>query len=216
VSRRPVTVPFVTVAIIVINIIVFFFELSQDDAFVIAWSVKPAEIAAGQHWPTLLTAMFMHAGFIHIIGNMVFLWVFGPEMEDALGHVRYAVFYLTGGLAASIVQIAANPASTEPTLGASGAIAAVMGAFLVTYPRDRIRTVLVFGIFVMVRMIPAMFLIGFWFALQLLSAGTSIGATSDQAGGVAYMAHIGGLIFGAVTGRFFEIGRPRISGSPDD
>ena len=211
VTRRPLTTPIVTIGIIAINIVVFFLELSQGDAFVIAWSVKPAEIAAGQNWPTLITAMFMHGGFMHIIGNMVFLWVFGPEMEDALGHVRYAVFYLVGGMLAWMVQIAADPTSTVPALGASGAIAAVMGAFLVTYPRDRIRTVLIFGIFVTVRMIPAIFLIGFWFLIQLLSAGATIGAAPDQAGGVAYMAHVGGLIFGAVTGRLFAIGRPRYS-----
>jgi membrane associated rhomboid family serine protease len=199
------------VGIIAINVVVFFFELSQSDAFVIAWSVKPAEIAAGQHWVTLITAMFMHGGFMHIIGNMVFLWVFGPEMEDALGHVRYAVFYLAGGMMAWIVQIAADPTSTVPNLGASGAIAAVMGAFLVTYPRDRIRTVIFFGIFVTVRVIPAIFLIGFWFVIQLLSAGIAVGATTGQAGGVAYLAHVGGLIFGAVTGPLFEIGRPRYS-----
>ena len=215
VTRRPLTTPVITVAIIAINVVIFFFELSQSDAFVIAWAVKPADIAAGQHWSTLITAMFMHGGFIHIIGNMVFLWVFGPEMEDALGHVRYVVFYLAGGMVAWIVQIVADPASTVPNLGASGAIAAVMGAFLVTYPRDRIRTVLIFGIFVTVRIIPAIFLIGFWFLMQLLGAGTAVGAASDQAGGVAYMAHVGGLIFGAVTGRLFEIGRPRYSQTPE-
>ena len=211
VSRRPLTTPIVTIGLIAINVVVFFLELSQGDAFVIAWSVKPAEIAAGENWTTLITAMFMHGGFMHIIGNMVFLWVFGPEMEDALGHVRYAVFYLTGGMLAWMFQIAADPTSTVPALGASGAIAAVMGAFLVTYPRDRIRTVLIFGIFVTVRVIPAIFLIGFWFLIQLLSAGATVGVASDQAGGVAYMAHVGGLIFGAVTGRLFAIGRPRYS-----
>ena len=211
VSRRPLAIPAITVGIIAINVVVFFVELGQSDAFVIAWSVKPAEIVAEQHWYTLITAMFMHGGFMHIIGNMVFLWVFGPEMEDAIGHIRYAVFYLAGGMVAWMVQIAADPASTVPNLGASGAIAAVMGAFLVTYPRDRIRTVLFFGIFFRVTVIPAVFLIGFWFLLQLLSVGTAAGTTADQAGGVAYMAHAGGLVFGAVTGRLFAIGRPRHS-----
>jgi membrane associated rhomboid family serine protease len=203
VSRRTLTIPAVTVGIIAINVIVFFFELGQGDAFVIAWSVKPVEIVAGQHWSTLITAMFMHGGFMHIIGNMVFLWVFGPEMEDAIGHVRYAVFYLSGGIVAWMVQIAADPTSTVPSLGASGAIVAVMGAFLVTYPRDRIRTVIFFGIFFRITVIPAVFLIGFWFLIQLISAGAAVGTTADQAGGVAYMAHVGGLIFGAVTGRLF-------------
>ena len=196
-SRHLHSRPVVTIALIVANILVFAFELSQPEDFVIAWSVVPSDIASGQHWVTLLTAMFMHGGFMHIIGNMVFLWVFGPEMEDAIGRGKFLLFYFAGGLVAWVAQIAVDPASMTPNLGASGAIAAVMGAFLVTFPRDRIRTVLIFGIFFTVRMIPAVFLIGFWFLLQLISAGVS----TEQAGGVAYVAHIGGLLFGAVTGR---------------
>ena len=141
--------------------------------------------------------MFMHGGFMHIIGNMVFLWVFGPEMEEAIGRVKYLLFYFAGGLVAWAAQIAADPMSMTPNLGASGAIAAVMGAFLVTFPRDRIRTFLFFGIFFRIPAIPAAFLIGIWLLLQLISAGISTG----QAGGVAYVAHIGGLMFGAITGR---------------
>ena len=196
-SRHLHSRPIVTIALIAANILVFAFELSRPEDFVVAWSVVPADIVSGQHWVTLLTAMFMHGGFMHIIGNMVFLWVFGPEMEDAIGRAKYLAFYLTGGLVAWAAQIAADPASMTPNLGASGAIAAVMGAFLVTFPRDRIRTVLILGIFFRVTRIPAAFLIGFWFLLQLISAGVSAG----QAGGVAYVAHIGGLMFGAVSGR---------------
>lgn len=189
--------PVVTIALIAVNVLVFAFELSQPEDFVAAWSVIPSNIVSGQNWVTLLTAMFMHGGFMHIIGNMVFLWVFGPEMEEAMGRVKYLLFYLTGGLVAWAAQIAADPASMTPNLGASGAIAAVMGAFLVTFPRDRIRTFLFFGIFFTVRLIPAVFLIGVWFLLQLISAGVSTG----EMGGVAYVAHIGGLTFGAVSGR---------------
>jgi membrane associated rhomboid family serine protease len=205
VSRRPRRVPIVTAAIILVNALVFLLELTGGDAFVKQWSVIPAEIAAGRHLVTLVTAMFMHAGWLHIVGNMVFLWAFGPEIEDAMGRPRYVAFYLLSGLAASVVQIAAMSDSTVPNLGASGAIAGVMGAFLITYPRDQIRTLILFGWFARITVIPAALLIGLWFLVQLFS---QIGAMADvQMGGVAYMAHVGGFIFGAVTGRIFEIAR---------
>ncbi len=200
-SRRPVRFPIVTTFIIAINVLVFILELSGGDAFVTRWSVVPADIVAGRHWITILTAMFMHGSWLHIVGNMVFLWAFGPEIEDAMNPWRYAAFYLAGGVVAMLAQIAANPASTIPCLGASGAIAAVMGGFLVTYPRDKIRTVLLIGWLARITFIPAALLIGFWFLIQLLS----VGAVADvQSGGVAYLAHIGGMIFGAVTARLFE------------
>src|SRR5215510_4620590 len=161
-SRRPVHFPIVTVSIIVANFLVFGLELSRGDAFVVKWSVIPANIIAGHHCITILTAMFMHGSWSHILGNMVFLWAFGPEIEDAMGRVRYLVFYLLGGLVATLFQVAVNPHSTIPNLGASGAIAAVMGAFLVTYPRDWIRSLLVIFVFVRVRLIPASLLIGVW------------------------------------------------------
>ena len=172
------------------------------DAFVKQWSVIPADIVAGRHWVTILTAMFMHAGWMHILGNMVFLWAFGPEVEDAMGRLRYLAFYLLSGLVASLAQIAAMPGSTVPNLGASGAIAGVMGAFLITYPRDRIRTLILFGWFTRITFIPAALWIGLWFLIQLFS---QVGAVADvQTGGVAYVAHVGGFIFGAVTARIFE------------
>jgi membrane associated rhomboid family serine protease len=192
----------VTKAIIVVNAVVFIFELMGGEAFVRQWSVIPADIAAGRHWITILTAMFMHAGWMHIIGNMVFLWAFGPEIEEAMGRFRYLIFYLLSGLAASLAQVAAMPSSTVPNLGASGAIAGVMGAFLITYPRDQIRTLVLFGWFARITLIPAALLIGLWFVIQLFS---EVGAVvSVQSGGVAYMAHVGGFIFGAVTARPFE------------
>ena len=200
-SRRPLHRPVVTAVIILVNAIVFVLELQGGDAFVTKWSAVPADVIGNHHWITVLTAMFMHAGWSHIIGNMVFLWAFGPEIEDVMGPLRYAVFYLLGGIAAMVAQIAATPTSTVPNLGASGAIAAVMGAFLVTYPRDRMRSVLVVFVFVRMTFIPAALLIGVWFLIQLVSLGT---IAQTQTGGVAYLAHIGGLIYGALTARLFE------------
>jgi membrane associated rhomboid family serine protease len=202
ITRKPVHRPVITIAIIVANVIVFGLELANGDPFVQQWSVVPANIMAGQHWITILTSMFMHGGWMHIIGNMVFFWAFGPEIEDAMGPFRYTVFYLLGGLVATLAQILAAPSSTIPSLGASGAIAAVMGAFIITYPRDEIRTLLFFGFFVTVTVIPAALLIGLWFLVQLFSQVGSV--ASVQAGGVAYMAHVGGFTFGAITARLFE------------
>ncbi len=192
-----------TTAIIVANAVVFMMELIGGDAFVLKWSITPANVVAGHHWITIFTAMFMHAGWMHIIGNMVFLWAFGPEVEDSMGPLKYLVFYLLSGLTASLAQIALMPHSTVPNLGASGAIAGVMGAFLVTYPHDEIRTVLLLGWFTRIAFIPAALLIGLWFVIQLFS---QVGAVADAqgGGGVAYAAHVGGFIFGAATARLFE------------
>ncbi len=201
-SRRPEHFPVVTTIIIIVNALVFVAELTGGDAFVMRWSEVPATIIAGRNWVTVLTAMFMHAGWMHIIGNMIFLWAFGPEIEDAMGRLRYLVFYLLSGLAASLAQIAVMPHSNVPNLGASGAIAGVMGAFLVTYPRDEIRALLLVGWWTRVTFIPAALLIGFWFVIQLFN---QVGAVATvETGGVAYAAHIGGFIFGMVTGRMFE------------
>ena len=210
-SRRPQGFPIVTAAIVGLNLLAFFAELGSGDAIVDRWSVVPAEIMAGNNLITLVTAQFLHAGWVHILGNMVFLWAFGPQIEDAMNPARYAFFYLVGGAVAMLAQCVADPASTVPTLGASGAIAAVMGAFLVTYPRDRIRTVLIIGFFVRITFLPAAFLIGFWFLLQLFEFGI---VADVQAGGVAYLAHIGGIIFGAVAARLFEDPR-RLARQPD-
>ena len=199
-SRRPARVPVVTAGIIVVNVAVFVLELMRGDAFVTQWAAVPAQIVSGHHWITILTAMFMHGSWSHIIGNMIFLWAFAPEIEDAMGRGRYLVFYLVGGLVAMLAQVAASPHSTVPNLGASGAIAAVMGAFIVTYPRDQIRTLLFIFVFARIRFIPAALLIGLWFIGQLFHAGA---VAHVQTGGVAYLAHIGGFIFGAATARWF-------------
>jgi membrane associated rhomboid family serine protease len=211
-SRRPVRLPVVTAFIIVVNVLVFMLELMRGDAFVMEWSAIPAQIASGHHWITILTAMFMHGSWSHIIGNMIFLWAFGPEIEDAMGRGRYLLFYLVGGLVAMLAQILADPHSTVPNLGASGAIAAVMGGFMVTYPRDRIKAVLFIFLFVRITLIPAALLIGFWFLTQLVHAGA---VARVQTGGVAYLAHAGGFVFGAVTALLFE-GSSRIIDKPYD
>ena len=208
-TRLPSRFAGVTVLIIGINAALFLLELGGGEAFVTRWAATPSQIAGGHHLETLLTSMFMHASWSHIIGNMIFLWAFGPEIEDAMGPLRYAVFYLLGGLIAMSAQILADPGSTIPGLGASGAIAAVMGAFLITYPQDRIRTVIFFGWWIGVRFIPALFLIGFWLLMQLFDLGV---VADTQQGGVAYMAHIGGALFGVVTARFFEGYSPGMRG----
>jgi membrane associated rhomboid family serine protease len=200
-SRRPVRLPVVTAFIIAVNVFVFLLELMRGDAFVMQWSAIPVQISSGHHWITVLTAMFMHGSWSHIIGNMIFLWAFGPEIEDAMGRGRYLLFYLAGGLVAMLAQIVADPHSTVPNLGASGAIAAVMGGFIVTYPRDRIKAVLFIFIFVRITFIPAALLIGFWFLTQLVHAGA---VAQVQTGGVAYLAHVGGFVFGVVSARLFE------------
>jgi membrane associated rhomboid family serine protease len=208
-TRRPTRFPAMTISIIFVNVVVFAVEILGGDAFVQQWSVIPADIVAGRNLVTIITAMFMHGGWMHIIGNMVFLHAFGPEVEDAMGRLRYLMFYILSGIAASVAQIAVTPLSHIPSLGASGAIAGVMGAFLITYPRDRIRALLVIFIFVRTTVIPASLLIGFWFLIQIFS---QIGAVADvQSGGVAYAAHVGGFIFGAISARFFE----RLSADPN-
>jgi membrane associated rhomboid family serine protease len=200
-SRRPVRLPIVTICIILTNFFVFALELKGGDAFVLKWSAVASHITSGHDWITILTAMFMHGSWSHILGNMVFLWAFGPEIEDSMNPFRYLAFYLLGGLVAMLAQIALSPSSTVPNLGASGAIAAVMGAFLVTYPRDQIRALLIILVFVRITVIPAALLIGVWFLIQLFNVGS---VAAVQTGGVAYMAHVGGAVFGAVSARLFE------------
>jgi membrane associated rhomboid family serine protease len=200
-SRRPTSFPAVTTLLILTNALVFIQELAHGQEFVTKWSAIPANISAGHDWITILTSMFMHGSWMHIIGNMIFLWAFGPVIEDAMGPFRYLAFYLAGGVVAMLAQVFAGASSTVPTLGASGAIATVMGAFLVTYPRDRIKSILIIFIFIKVTFVPAIVLIGFWFLTQLFSVGA---VASVKTGGVAYMAHVAGFIFGAVMARLFE------------
>ena len=200
-SRRSRQFPVVTTAIVVLNAYVFLKELIYGDRFVYAWSTIPIYIVHGQRWITLVTSMFMHGGWMHIIGNMVYLWAFGREIEEVMGGFRFSVFYLLGGIVAMAAQVLGDPMSRVPSLGASGAIAAVMGAFIVTYPRDRIKTLVFFFIFFRVTFIPAAILIGFWFLIQVFHVGM---VATVKTGGVAYLAHVGGFLFGVVTARMFE------------
>jgi membrane associated rhomboid family serine protease len=202
-SRRTMRRPVVTSLLIAVNVLVFLKELLYGDAFVAEWSAIPAQITSGHHLITLFTSMFMHGGWMHVIGNMIFLWAFGPEIEDAMGRPRFLLFYLLGGVVAMLAQVLANPDSSVPNLGASGAIAAVMGAFLITYPRDRIKTVLIIIIPWGITLIPAAVLIGFWFLIQLIDVGSVVHV---QRGGVAYLAHVGGFLYGVITARRFEAG----------
>ncbi len=196
VSRRTRRFALVTLLIIAVNAYVFFRELAHGNAFVRHWAVIPIQIHHGRHLLTLVTGTFLHAGWLHIFGNMIFLWAFGPAIEDAMGRLRFLVFYLTGGVVAMLAQVAGSPTSHIPCLGASGAIAAVMGAFLVLFPRDRIRSLLWIIIFIRITYIPAALLIGVWFLIQLWNAGA---IATVQSGGVAYLAHVGGFLFGVVT-----------------
>lgn len=202
--------PIVTVLLILANVYVFTRELIYGDAFLYYFSAIPVYIVSGSRWWTILTAMFLHGGWLHIIGNMIYLWAFGPEIEDAMGRWRFLFFYILGGTVAMLAQVAASPFSRIPSLGASGAIAAVMGAFIVTYPRDRIKTALWFVLFVRITFVPAALLIGFWFLMQLFSAGQV--SHHVQMGGVAYVAHIGGFLFGVLTARLW-ISNPRRASS---
>jgi membrane associated rhomboid family serine protease len=201
IDRRPCTFPVATATIILVNAVIWLIEWVGGDPVVLKLALVPANITTGQDLYTLFTAMFAHAGWLHIIGNMIFLWAFGPEIEDVMGRGRYLAFYLLCGLVAILAQVLADPSSTVPNLGASGAIAGVMGGFLITFPTDRIRTLLIIFFFVSVAYVPAILLVGLWFLIQLLSAASS---SQGMQGGVAYLAHIGGFVFGLVIARSFE------------
>jgi membrane associated rhomboid family serine protease len=194
--------PLITIAFIAANVFFFLVELLLGNTFIRQWSVIPANIMAGRGLFTILTAMFLHGGWMHIIGNMLILWVFAPQIEDVMGRGRFTSFYLLSGLVATIAQVLVNPSSTVPNLGASGAIAGVMGAFLILYPRDRVRVLIFLGVFTRLTVLPAALIMVFWFLTQLLNQFGSL--VQMQGGGVAYMAHIGGFIFGALTARLFE------------
>jgi len=209
-SRRPIHFPTMTLAIIGVNVFVFILELNGGDDFINYWSLTPANIMTQHGIITIFTSMFMHAGWEHIIGNMAFFWAFAPEIEDVMGSWPFLIFYLLGGMAATFAQVIVDPTSTIPNLGASGAIAAVMGAFLVTYPRDKIRTVVLIGWFARVTFIPAALMVGLWFLTQLFSEVGALSQVQTVDSGVAYMAHIGGFIFGMLACRLFESRRRRL------
>lgn len=201
VSRRTRRFAAVTLLIVLVNVYVFLREIVEGNRFVRHWAVIPLYIQHGHRLITLITGTFLHGGWLHIAGNMVFLWAFGPGIEDTMGRARYLVFYLTGGVVAMLAQVAGSPGSYIPCLGASGAIAAVMGAFLVLYPRDRIRSLVWILIFIRVAYIPAALLIGVWFVIQLFSVMGPVATV--QGGGVAYLAHVGGFLFGVATAHWW-------------
>jgi membrane associated rhomboid family serine protease len=194
------TTPFVTVSLIVANALVFLYMVALPEdrlqTFVAAYAVVPASFSL----PTLVTSQFLHAGWMHIIGNMLYLWIFGDNVEDRLGHVRFLLFYLGAGALAAVLQLLFSPLSTVPMLGASGAIAGVMGAYFVLYPQSRVLTAIFVLIFFDLVEIPAVFFLGIWFLMQLLSGVGSIGAGSAGQGGTAFWAHVGGFVFGVGTG----------------
>src|SRR3954470_16977305 len=189
------TFPGVTIAFIVLNALAFLYELGLSDRelsrFVFTWGVVPARFDL----LSVFTSMFLHGGWMHVIGNMWFLWIFGDNVEDRMGHGRFAVFYLLAGAIAGVAHVWSDPASVVPTIGASGAVAGVMGAYFVLYPHSRILT-LIPWIFLQIVELPATVLLGFWFVMQLFSAGTIAMTTNSQGGGVAFAAHVVGFIVG--------------------
>ena len=189
------TLPIVTYALIVANVLVFFAELSGGEQFIYQWSVIPRELVSspGTEFPTIFSSMFMHAGWLHLLGNMLYLWIFGDNVEDNFGHAKFLVFYLLCGIAATFAQLVFNMNSNIPNLGASGAIAGVLGAYILLFPRGQVRVLMGRALIPM----PALVVIGFWIVLQLISGVGSISNTAET-GGVAYMAHIGGFVAGLV------------------
>lgn len=190
-ARR--TVPLVTYGLIVLNILFFIVELTGGDAFIAKWAFVPSRFLANPFadFITLFTAMFMHAGWLHLGGNMLYLWIFGDNVEDRFGHFKFIIFYLICGLAATFAQLAFNTTSDVPNLGASGAIAGVLGAYILLFPKGSVRVLQ--GSRVV--QVPALIVIGIWIVLQFFSGIGSIVSTT-QTGGVAYMAHIGGFVVG--------------------
>jgi len=192
-ARR--TFPIVTYALIALNFLFFFAELNGGEAFIQQWAFVPRRFLAnpGADFPTLFTSMFMHAGWLHLLGNMLYLWIFGDNVEDRFGHLKFTIFYLLCGIAATFAQLAFSSGSNIPNLGASGAIAGVLGSYILLFPRSRVNVLMGRGVIPM----PALAVIGIWIVLQFVSGIGSISNTAES-GGVAYMAHIGGFIAGFI------------------
>ncbi len=198
------TTPFVTYALIAVNILAFMWELSLGESLqraLYAVAFIPKRFWIPGYWGhdilTTFISMFLHGGFLHIGSNMLYLWIFGDNVEDRLGHVRYTIFYFVCGVAATMAHAFFNPASSVPAIGASGAIAGVLGAYLILFPRAQVTTLIPIFMFITVRQIPAVIILGLWFVLQLFSGVGSLGVRDAQdLGGVAYFAHIGGFVAG--------------------
>jgi membrane associated rhomboid family serine protease len=197
-ARR--TAPVVTYALIALNILFFFAELSGGEAFIVRWAFVPHRFLANPaaDFPTLFTSMFMHAGWVHLGGNMLYLWIFGDNVEDNFGHVKFIIFYLLCGLAATFAQLVFSLNSNVLNLGASGAIAGVLGAYILLFPRGQVRVLQGQRVIP----VPALMVIGLWIVLQFFSGIGSIANAAE--GGVAYMAHIGGFLAGLVLSFLFR------------
>jgi rhomboid family protein len=218
--------PYVTISLIVACFVVFAVELgvlasggeSAFEAFVTRWGLVPADLTASWHagdyvsaqTATLVTSQFLHGSWFHLLGNMLYLWIFGNNVEERFGRVGFLVFYLLGGVLAGLSQVAVDPSSTVPTIGASGAIAATLGAYFVLFPRARVTSLVFLGFFYQLIDVPAIIVLGFWFVLQLIGGITSLGAV--ESGGVAVFAHIGGFVAGALVARLLMVVRPRMRG----
>src|SRR5512140_388419 len=189
------TIPVVTYGLVALNILFFFVELAGGDAFIEKWAFVPTRFLANPFadFLTIFTAMFMHAGWVHLGGNMLYLWIFGDNVEDRFGHIKFIIFYLLCGIAATFAQLAFNTGSSVPNLGASGAIAGVLGGYILMFPQGKIRVLQGQGMI----QVSALIVIGLWIGLQFFSSVASITSTADT-GGVAYMAHVGGFIAGLV------------------
>ena len=202
--------PIMNYLLIAANVLVFLFFLmagANQEALVYQFALIPSNVTAGVDLGDvrdIFTSMFMHGGWAHLLGNMLYLWIFGDNVEDRLGSFKYLLFYLAGGVAASLAHILTNPGSQIPTVGASGAIAAVLGAYLVLYPRSRVLTFIPLGFFMRLTLVPASLVLGLWFVLQLFNGVVSLGG--PEMGGVAFWAHIGGFAFGVLTAFLFARG----------
>ncbi len=217
-------VAFVSIGLVAINVLAFLMEINQPSesalqAFIQAWGVVPREYASGQDlppgipypfWSTLFTSMFLHGGWGHLGGNMLFLWIFGDNIEHRVGHLRFLVFYLVCGLAAGLAHIVSNPGSMVPTVGASGAISGVMGGYLLLFPRNRVYVMTYGG----VATVPAMLMLGLWILIQFVNGVGTI-ANTPETGGVAYLAHIGGFVAGLILAPLFAAGRREVRVADD-
>jgi membrane associated rhomboid family serine protease len=200
--------PIVTWALIMANVLVFFYQSTLSELefirFLDDWAVVPAEITSGQAYFTLITSAFLHGSWFHLGSNMLFLWIFGDNVEDVMGHVKYLVFYLLTAVGASLAQVMIDTESRVPMVGASGAVSGLLAAYIVMFPHGKIRTLIIFGIFITMTMIPAWIMIGYWIFIQVISGLGSLSTIGDQGGGVAFFAHIGGFVAGLVLVWFFR------------
>jgi membrane associated rhomboid family serine protease len=203
----------VTLALVAANVLAFFLELSRPSegalqSFIQAWGVVPREYSAGADlapriplpfWSTLVTSMFLHGGWMHLGGNMLYLWIFGDNLEKVMGHVRFLIFYLLCGVAAGLAHIAFNARSNVPTVGASGAISGILGGYMMLFPRNRVRVLTRGG----VTAVPAFVMLGLWILIQLVSGFGAVATTEETGGGVAFMAHVGGFVAGLILVKLF-------------